>query len=128
MASSVLIVEDETILARNIQLYLEHHRYEARIAATKEDGLRQFADARPDVVLLDIHLPDGDGREILHHIRQTDANVGIIIMTAFGGVQLAVQAMAAGADDYVEKPVALDTLKLLIEKLISERRPPAGSC
>jgi len=128
MAPSVLIVEDEAILARNIQLYLEHHGYEVHVAATKEDGLRQFKEVHPSIVLLDIHLPDGDGREILRHIRQTDANVGIIIMTAFGGIQLAVHAMAAGADDYVEKPVALDTLKLLIDKFIGEHRPPAGTC
>jgi DNA-binding response OmpR family regulator len=128
VARSVLIVEDEAILASNIREYLERHRYEVRVAASIADGMRQLEERRPDVVLLDILLPDGDGRRILRRIRDGDANVGIIIMTAFGGIQLALDAMAAGADDYVEKPVPLDSLKLLIDRLIDENHPPAGSC
>ena len=56
MAPSVLIVEDEILLARNIQLYLEHHRYKVHVAGTQEDGLKQFQQVRPNVVLLDIRM------------------------------------------------------------------------
>jgi two-component system response regulator AtoC len=127
MAHSVLVVEDEAILARNIQEFLEYHHYEVRVTGSSSDGLRQFEELHPDVVLLDVHLPDGDGRQVLRRIRQLDANVGVIIITAFGSMELAVNAMAAGADNYVEKPVALDSLKLLIDKLIEDYRPPAGT-
>ncbi len=124
MAHSVLIVEDETILAKNIQQYLEHHHYAVRVAATCRDGLRQFAEGKPDVLLLDVRLPDGNGNDVLRRVREIDPDVGVIIMTAFGGVQNAVQAMAAGADDYVEKPVPLPTLKLMIERLTGQGQAP----
>ncbi len=121
MACRVLIVEDEKILAKNIQQFLAYHDYETQVAGTCEEGLRQAREFRPDVILLDIHLPDGDGRQILPLLQQIDESVGIIIITAFGSVELAVDAMAGGATNYVEKPVALGTLKILIDRLIKER-------
>jgi DNA-binding response OmpR family regulator len=128
MAHRVLVVEDESVLAGNIREFLEHHRYEVHIAGTVAAGLKEVDSLRPDVVLLDIILPDGDGREILRRARDHGSDVGIIIMTAFGSVQLALDAMAAGADDYVEKPVRLETLKLLIDRFIAEHRSPIGNC
>jgi len=128
MTRSVLVVEDEAVLASNIREYLEHHRYDVRVADTIAAGVRQLEERRPDVVLLDILLPDGDGRRILRHVREGGPNVGIIIMTAFGGLQLALDAMAAGADNYVEKPVPLDSLRLMIDQLIDQNNPPVGSC
>lgn len=128
MTNSVLIVEDEAILAGNLREYLEHHHYDVRVAGTVATGLQLLEHHRPDVVLLDILLPDGDGRQILRRIREVDAAVGVVIMTAFGSIQLALDAMAAGADEYVEKPVPLDTLKLLVDRIIGQYRPSAGTC
>lgn len=121
MAARVLIIEDETILARNIQQFLAYHEYDAYVAGTGEEGLRQVREFEPDVILLDIHLPDGDGRQILPLIHRIDESIGVIIITAFGSVELAVDAMAAGAHNYVEKPVALSTLKLLIDQYVAQR-------
>jgi DNA-binding response OmpR family regulator len=128
MANRILIVEDETILASNLREYLEHHHYDVRVAATVAAGLQLLEHHRPDVVLLDILLPDGDGRQILHRIREMDVPVGVVVMTAFGSVQLALDAVAVGADEYVEKPVPLDTVKLLIDRLIDQYRPSVGTC
>ena len=121
MACRVLIVEDEAILARNIQQFLAYHHYDAQIAGTCEEGLRQTRQFQPDVVLLDIHLPDGDGRQVLHLIHEIDEGIGVIIMTAFGSVELAIDAMSTGAHNYVEKPIALGTLKLLIDQCVTQR-------
>ena len=118
MTHRVLIVEDEAILAKNIKQYLEFHEYDVRIAVTAKHGIAEFKEHRPDVVVLDIQLPDGDGREVLSQIRQVSEEVGIIIITAFGSLQLAVDAMAAGASNYIEKPIALGTLKLIVDKCI----------
>jgi DNA-binding response OmpR family regulator len=128
MANRVLIVEDEAILAGNLREYLQHHHYDVRVAGTVAAGLQLLEHHRPDVVLLDILLPDGDGRQILRRIRDVDAAVGVIIVTAFGSVELALDAMTAGADEYVEKPVPLDTLKLLIDRIIDQYRPSSGTC
>jgi len=128
MAISILIVEDEAIWAANLREYLEHHHYDVRVAATVAAGLELLAHHRPDVVLLDIVLPDGDGRQILHRIRETDVPIGVVVMTAFGSIQLALDAVAVGADEYVEKPVPLDALRLLIDRLIDQYRPSVGTC
>jgi two-component system, NtrC family, response regulator AtoC len=128
MTNSILIVEDEAVLASNLREYLEHHHYDVRVAATVADGLQQVEQRRPDVVLLDILLPDGDGRQILHRIREMDVPVGVIVVTAFGSIQLALDAVAEGADEYVEKPVPLDTLRLLVDRLIDQYRPSVGTC
>jgi two-component system, NtrC family, response regulator AtoC len=122
---SVLIVDDEAILAKNIRGYLEYHKYSVCVVGTSGEGLKRFKEWHPDVVLLDIYLPDGNGFEVVRRIREIDAKVGVIMWTAFGGVQRAVAAMAAGADNYVEKPVPLKSLKLMIERIIESQRPAA---
>ncbi len=124
---TILVVEDECVLAANIREYLEHFHYGVQLARTRKEGLEKFAALRPQVVLLDIRLPDGDGGQVLHRIRQSDPTVGVIVMTAFGGIEPAVAAMAAGADDYIEKPFPLDSMLHLIEALIRRKRPPAAS-
>jgi DNA-binding response OmpR family regulator len=128
MVHRVLVVEDEGVLASNIRTFLEHHDYQVHIAGTLAAGLGHLVEMRPDVVIVDILLPDGDGREILRRARSLGLDIGIIIMTAFGSVPLALDAMTAGADDYVEKPVPLDTLRLLVDRAIVEHRPSVGRC
>jgi len=122
MSQGILIVEDEAILAKNIKRYLERHGYEVRIARTGEDGIAQFEDFKPDMVLLDFNLPGADGLEVLERIRALDSRVKVILITAHGNVRIAVDAMKAGAYDYLGKPVNLGELKLLIDKAVGQDR------
>lgn len=116
MAQAVLIVEDEAVLAKNLQRYLQREGCEVRLAGNLRDGLREMEDFHPDVVLLDLALPDGNGMTLLGQIRQRDPQVKVIVMTGHGSIAIAVDAMKAGAWDYIGKPLALAEVKLLIER------------
>ncbi len=122
MSQGILIIEDEAVLAKNIERYMNGHGYEVKIADDGEEGLRQFEEFRPDLVLLDFSLPGKDGLEILTRIRQLDPLVKVILITGHGNVQLAVDAMKAGAYDYLSKPVVLSELKLVVDKAIGQER------
>ena len=122
MARAILVIEDEVVLAKNIKRFLERHGYAVRVAADGEAGVLAFESFKPDLVLLDLHLPGADGLQILARLRADDATVKVILMTAHGDVRVAVAAMKAGAYDYVGKPVVLGELKLLIDKAVGEER------
>ncbi|GGC29916.1 acetoacetate metabolism regulatory protein AtoC [Siccirubricoccus deserti] len=116
--AGVLVIEDEGVLASNIQRYLQREGFEVRTAATGQDGLRQCEAFGPDVVLLDLGLPDMPGLDVLARIRSRDSLAKLIILTAHGSTQVAVDAMKAGAYDYLSKPVALAELKRAVEKAV----------
>ncbi len=120
MTHRVLIIEDEEILAKNIRRYLERHDYDARVAASGEAGLVEFKRFQPDVVLLDHRLPGMDGLEVLDRLRAENSDVRVILITAHGNVEIAVEAMKAGAADYMTKPVVLSELKLVIERTVRD--------
>ena len=91
MSHAVLIIDDEVTLARNLATYLERQQYDVRVAESGEQGLQQFAQFRPDVVLLDHNLPGMSGIEVLKRLRAADdAAVPVVMMTGFGGAELAV--------------------------------------
>jgi DNA-binding NtrC family response regulator len=122
MAQGVLLIEDEEILAKNIKRYLERRGYDVVIAGTAAEGLRQFEDSDPDLVLLDLNLPDLHGLKVLEEIRRRDMRVKVVCMTGHGSVQIAVDAMKGGAFDYLVKPVILSELKILIDKALGQER------
>ncbi|MFO1328204.1 MAG: sigma-54 dependent transcriptional regulator [Rubrivivax sp.] len=122
MSHAVLIVDDEATLARNLAAYLERNGFDARVAGSGEEGLAQFAEFKPDIVLLDHNLPGLTGLEVLERLQKGDTQVPVIMMTGFGGIEVAVQALKLGAADYLTKPVSLGELKLLIQRLLEHNR------
>jgi DNA-binding NtrC family response regulator len=122
MGHAVLIIEDEATLAKNIKSFLDRHGFEARTAATAEDGLVQLETFKPDIVLLDFHLPGMDGMQALAKITALDARILTIMITGNSSIQMAVDAMKAGASDYLSKPVILSELRLRIEKALGQNR------
>ncbi len=122
MSHAILIVDDEATLARNLAAYLERNGYTARVAGSGEEGLALFAEFRPDVVLLDHNLPGMSGLDVLERLHGTDNQVPVVMMTGFGGIEVAVQALKLGAADYLTKPVSLGELKLLLERLLAQHR------
>jgi DNA-binding NtrC family response regulator len=122
MAFSILVVEDERTLAGNVELFLGKAGYDVSLAYTAEDALRQMESVKPDVVLLDFHLPGMNGIEAITQIRNIDPQVKVIMFTGHGTVELAVDAMKAGAYDFLTKPISLSKLKLLLDKAVGEQK------
>jgi two-component system, NtrC family, response regulator AtoC len=122
MADAILIIEDELTLAKNIATYLMRHGYDASVASTGEDGLAQLDTLRPEVVLLDYALPGMHGIDVLKRIKAIDPRIAVILMTGHGSETVAVEAMKAGAHDYLIKPVILSELKLRLEKLVGDEK------
>ena len=114
--STVLIVDDERTLARAIKAFLTESGYEAEVAGDAEQALRLLETMRPDVVFSDMRLPGMNGIELLRRIREFDASIPVIIMTAHGTIEGAVEAVKLGAFDYLKKPVDLEELKLLADR------------
>ncbi len=114
--STVLIVDDERTLARAIKAFLTESGYEAEAAGDAEQALRLLETMRPDVVFSDVRLPGMDGIELLRRIREFDPAIPVIIMTAHGTIEGAVEAVKLGAFDYLKKPVDLEELRLLADR------------
>ncbi len=119
MPGTVLVVEDEEKLRRVIELQLTSAGFEVKQAGTAEVGLK-LAD-QADLVLTDMRLPGMDGLELLQKLKDQNANTPVIVMTAFGTVENAVEAMKSGAVDFLLKPFSLDHLMAVVEKAFEVR-------
>jgi len=122
MSYSILLVEDETTLAKNICVYLVRYGYEVRIADTAEAALEQLDSFKPDLIVLDFNLPGMNGVQALERIRAIDHQIRVIMITAHGSIDLAVEAMKAGAYHFITKPIALSKLRLVLEKALNDER------
>lgn len=122
MPYTVLIIEDEATLARNMKTYLQRQGYEVVAVRTGEEGLAQVSESRPDMVLLDYHLPKMNGIEFLEQLRKLGRQIKTIMITGQGNSDVAGQAIIAGACRYLSKPLALSDLKIVVEQAL---RSPA---
>jgi two-component system, NtrC family, response regulator AtoC len=114
--STVLIVDDERTLARAIKAFMDQAGYQAEVAGDAEQAIELLPSLRPDVVFTDVRLPGMSGIELLRRIREFDPAIPVIIMTAYGTIEGAVEAVKLGAFDYMKKPVDLEELKLLADR------------
>lgn len=123
---NVLLVEDETLFAKSVLRRLENERYKGSIVSTIADARESLKKALPDLLLLDIRLPDGNGLDLLAEIRSEEdvywKSLPVIVMTAYGELDDAVSAMKLGATDYLKKPVDLDDLVLTISKVLTTQQ------
>jgi DNA-binding NtrC family response regulator len=115
-ASTVLVVDDERTLARAIKAFLREAGYEAEVASDGESAVELLPTLRPDVVFADVRLPGISGIDLLRRIREFDPAIPVIMMTAYGTIEGAVEAVKLGAFDYMKKPVDLEELKLLADR------------
>ena len=116
MSGTILIVDDERTLARAVRAFLQESGYEAEVAGDAEQALGMLEALRPDVIFSDVRLPGMSGIDLLRRIREFDPALPVVIMTAYGTIEGAVEAVKLGAFDYIKKPVDLEELKLLAER------------
>jgi two-component system, NtrC family, response regulator AtoC len=116
MQFRILIVDDEEVIRNSIALYLRQEGYQVDVCTSGEEGLHRIEEVGPDLVLLDVKLPTLGGLDVLKHAKQLKDDLIVIMITAFGSIESAVQAMKAGAYDYITKPLDLDELDVIIKK------------
>jgi two-component system, NtrC family, response regulator AtoC len=116
MQFRILIVDDEEVIRNSIALYLRREDYQVDVCATGEEGLRRVEEVGPDLLLLDVKLPTLGGLDVLKRAKTLKDDLIVIMITAYGSVESAVQAMKAGAYDYITKPLDLDELDVTIKK------------
>jgi two-component system response regulator AtoC len=116
MQYKILVIDDEPILRDSLEVALKTSGYEVLTSRTGEEGLERFQKENPDLVLLDHWLPGINGDEVLRRIKEEEPEIPIIIMTAQGSIEMAVNLMKMGAFDFLVKPFELDQVEDLIKK------------
>src|SRR6202522_4283137 len=125
-AARLLVVDDEATILELLSGSLRFAGYEVVTAANGAEAVRATALSRPDLVLLDVMMPDGDGFETLRRIRSGGSEVPVIFLTARDEVPDRVKGFAMGGDDYVTKPFSLDELLGRIRAVLKRTRPDAS--
>jgi DNA-binding NtrC family response regulator len=118
---AILIVEDEAKMRRLLELNLGEEGFTTFSAGDAEAGLKLLSEHAIDLVVTDLKLPGMDGLEFLQTVKRQNAALPVVVMTAFGSVETAVEAMKAGASDYVLKPFSLAEMRLVIHKELDVR-------
>ncbi|QAY70756.1 response regulator transcription factor [Xylanimonas protaetiae] len=122
----VLVVDDEPHLAELLTAALRYEGWHARAALDGRGALRAVRDDRPDVVVLDVMLPDLDGLTVLRRIREQDTRVPVLFLTARDAVEDRVAGLLAGGDDYVTKPFSLEEVVARLRALLRRARTTAA--
>jgi DNA-binding NtrC family response regulator len=120
--SDILLVEDKESLRRVLRLTLENAGYSVTEASDARNALQEISAAPHKLVLTDLRMPHGSGLDVLRAARTADGNIPVIVMTAFGSIDEAVQAMKDGAHDFLQKPVDSNHLLLLVERALEQQK------
>ena len=117
----VLIVDDELSMREMLAILLKKEGHDVRSAGSRSEAAQTLADGPVDLVLTDIKLPDGDGLEILRHVKAAAPATPVVVMTAYGTTELAVAARKLGAEAYILKPFDVDELRIVVRDALAHR-------
>jgi two-component system NtrC family response regulator len=120
--SSILLIDDDDSLRRVMEFSLTEAGHRVQTAASGEEGLRLFEKSSFDAVISDITMPGMSGMDVLTKIREQDAHIPVVMITAYGTIESAVEAMKQGAFDYITKPFNRDELRLTLDRALRMRR------
>jgi len=126
----ILVIDDEEAICFAFRRYFERRGFAVSVAAAGAEGERLFAEVSPDVVFLDVRLPDGSGLDVLERLRKIDSRACVVIITAYGTLETVTRAIRGKAFDYLVKPLDLDRAgevvsEALTSRAASDARPPA---
>ncbi len=121
--SHVLIVDDEPSICWGFEQFLGDEGHKVSVAASAEEALRFAGEHRPDAIVLDVRLPGMDGLTAIGRFRERVGDVPIVVITAFGNLEIAVKAVQEGAFDYLHKPFDLDQASHILERALQSTRP-----
>src|SRR5437868_14449298 len=117
----MIAIDDEPAMTEWLKVLLEHHGYEVRTALIGTRGEELFKTWKPDAVVTDMMLPDVDGIELVRKFKQLDPEAEVIVITGQGNIPRSVEAVKAGAFDFLEKPVDTERLLDKLEKAIKQK-------
>jgi two-component system, NtrC family, response regulator AtoC len=127
LKTRILLVDDEEAFRKLLALELGHAGYQVETAGTIAAARAQLGSGTFHVVFLDVRLPDGNGLDLLHEIRETSSGTEVVMLTAFGTVQEAITAMKEGAQDFLSKPVKFGELEAVLQKVLQKQALERGN-
>src|ERR1043165_1085979 len=119
--ANILIVDDEQSYRQLLTLVFEEEGYNSRTAMNGRQALKLLEDEPAQVVISDVKMPDMDGIELLRALRETQPDVGVVLMTGVASVATAREAFKLGADDFIQKPFAVEELNLIVRKTLEKQ-------
>lgn len=119
---TILLVDDESHVLELLSVALEDEKYRILQATNGKEALIQFKKEKPQVVLLDIRMPDLDGLEVLRQIKESGQTSSVIMMSAYGAMETVLEAIKRGAYDYLTKPVDLEKVKVLVRRALEAQK------
>ena len=118
---TILIIDDEQSQRDILTGYLKKQGYQILSASSGTEGIKQVKENVIDIIITDYKMPDKTGLEVLEEVKKINPEISFLIVTAFGTIENAVKAMRLGANEYITKPIDLDELDLLLERIIEEK-------
>ncbi len=122
MSASILIVDDEVSILNSLSSILEDEGYDVSVAKSGIEALKVCAVNPPELMMLDIWMPDMDGLETLRRLRELVPNTQVMMMSGHGSIETAVKAIKLGAYDYIEKPLSLENVTLRVKHALDQHR------
>jgi DNA-binding NtrC family response regulator len=122
----LLVIDDEEAICLAFRRFFERRGWQVRVASTAADGWAELTDQEPDVVFLDIRLPDGDGLGVLADVKQAQPALPVIVMTAYGGLRTVMDSIIGEAFDYLPKPIDLDEALRMADRAREARAASPG--
>ncbi len=116
----ILLVEDENVFAKAVKKHLQRAGYKVNLAEDLATAREEYKNNVPDLILLDMRLPDGSGIDFLSEIKSSITNTSVLVMSAYGELEDAVSAMKLGASDYLKKPIDLEELLINVKKVLDK--------
>lgn len=118
----ILVVDDEPLIRESLHEILRMQKFDVRMAATAEEALLLMEEDKSDIVLTDMKLPKMSGMELLEEVKTKYPETGVILITGYGSIDTAVEAMKKGAFDYITKPINDNEIKLTIRRIIQQHK------
>ncbi|HKT35466.1 MAG TPA: sigma-54 dependent transcriptional regulator [Nitrospira sp.] len=122
MSASILVVDDEEAIVSSLSSILQDEGYEVAVAKSGAEALKTYMADPPDLMLLDIWMPDMDGLETLRRIKEIVPTAQVMVMSGHGSIETAVKAIKLGAYDYIEKPLSLENVTLRVKHALEQYR------
>ena len=121
MGEQILIVEDEESLRRNLEICLGGQGYRVRCAVCGDAAVSMLSDEQFDIVITDMRLGDMDGMDLVRQITSRSSQTSILVITAYGSLESAIEAFRSGAHDYILKPFSLDEIEQRVNNIVQNR-------